>query len=333
MPDSEKNIAASLTVAVLADSRGLDTYYLNPQYPAGYGIDRVFATQLSYRFRSGETSPAYDAVLIPDHFRAGALQSKILRLALTDPAAVILCDGIWETLLNREKHFQRAEELGRLPVGLFGDESPSNWERAGTVLTELFAEGALDVSPARYRENLDPIVGYFARRRRRVYWLSLPVPPPEHRGGVHFAGNYRPLPGWDLCMQAINEAAEACLSSWGQNVIFLDPLVERIGGADKALLDLWHFTPEFHDLLATDLAERLPRDLADTPLRDRHPSQGAMIAGRTEGWPIVDLGRELADKDIETLRDSLLVVSNSDEARALLSRCHESVVILFPEEV
>ena len=116
------NTDASLTIAGLANSRGLDTYYINPQYPLGYGIDRVFTTQLSRRFRSSETPPNYDAVLKPDDFCGGAMTSKILRSARTDPAVVILCDGIWETLLNRQKHFQRAEALYHLPAGLCGDE-------------------------------------------------------------------------------------------------------------------------------------------------------------------------------------------------------------------
>lgn len=325
-------------VAVLTDSRGLDTYYLNPQYPAGYGIDRVFATRLGRRLRAKNLPFPYDTVLLPDHFRAGSADSRILRLALTDPAAVILCDGIWETLLNREKYFQSAEQLGRLPHGLFGSDQAADMERAGSVLTELFLAGDLDVSPSRYFDSLNRITSYFARRRRQVYWLSLPVPPPGHRGGIHYAGNYRPLPGWDRCLSAINEAAGRVMTGWGQNVIDLDPVIEKFGGADSALLDLWHFTAAFHDHLAEHMATQLSRDLAAVPDHACHPSHGAMIPGRVQGWPVRTLGEDVDIGRINTLTDTILVIAEPDpalretRARAILSQCPDSVIPIYPDE-
>ena len=325
-------------VAVLSDSRGLDTYYLNPQYPVGYGIDRVFATRLGRRLGTADLPAPFDVVLLPDHFRAGSLDSKILRLALTDPASVILCDGIWETLLNREKHFERAEQLGRLPHGLFGSENTADRDRAGSVLTELFLTGDLDVSPSRYADSLNRITGYFARRRRRVYWLSLPVPPPGHRGGIHYAGNYRPLPGWDRCLGAINEAAGRIMNDWGQSVIDLDPIIECFGGADAALLDQWHFTVAFHDHLAKHMAKRLSRDLAAAPDIGRHPSHDAMIPGRVRGWPVRTLGRDVDTGHLQTLADTILVIAEPDpalrdaQARAILPQCPDSVILIYPDE-
>lgn len=325
-------------VTVLADSRGLDTYYLNSRYPSGYGIDRVFATRLNRKLLLDQASANLEAVLVPDHFRAGSTESRILRLALTDPVVIVLCDGIWETLLNREKHFQRAEQQGLLPSGLFGSETRPDRETAGSVLTEMFLNGSLDVSPGGYAASLGQIVGYFARRRRHVYWLSLPVPPAGHRNGVHYAGNYRPLPGWGRCLNAINDVARRVLDFWGQSIVSLDPLIDALGGADEALLDLWHFTPALHDSLADHLAERIPRKLAAAPVPDRHPSRNAIIPGRVADWPVVELGRDTTVDCLGHLEDAIVLVTEPDAtlrdstARDVLLRCDESVIVVYPEE-
>ena len=96
-------------IAILADSRGFDTYFLNPAYgEAGYGYDRTFAFVLRRALLS-EADPVADVCHIPDHFRAATIENNIIRLGLTDPAMVVLLDGIWETLLSKADFLRWAE--------------------------------------------------------------------------------------------------------------------------------------------------------------------------------------------------------------------------------
>jgi len=335
-----------ISVAVLADSRGLDTYYLNDRYSESYGIDRVFATRLNncLRDRFGDGA---GSILIPDHFRNGTIETKILRLALNDPSHVLLCDGIWETLLNREKYFEEAAGLGVLDAGVFGTDDEAARQEAGRVLTDLFMAGKLSVSPEGFAEQMNTIAGYFARRRRNTGWLSLIVPPVDHRGGVHYAGNYYPLPGWADCLRAINDAARTVLHRWGGCYVDLDPLVAAAGGIDMALLDQWHFSAAFHDRVAQSLAESVCGDWSvPESVRDKaHVSHQAIVPGRTgsaalclydpdgkgpAGMPAV------SDAELADLENTAIVVTGQDRevvACDLLKRTDLSNIVLYLEEL
>lgn len=331
---------SDITVAVLADSRGLDTYYLNDRYDEYYGIDRVFATRLNHHLNKRDQKGAL-SVLIPDHFRNGTVETKIRRLALNNPSHVVLCDGIWETLLNREKYFQEAEVLNALPTGLFASENDSVVNEAGRVLTDLFKDEKLTVSPKQFSGQMNTIVGYFARRRRNVGWLSLVVPPVGHRDGVHYAGNYRPLPGWGDCLEAINQAARQTLAQWNGRYLDLDPIVEAAGGVDNALLDQWHFSSGFQDRVADFLAEEITGEwsLSASISSPEHLSHKVIVRGRDDVDRVVFSGEpDPADPTLATLRETAIVVDapmdkRDTVAQALLAQTDISNVVLYPEEL
>ena len=45
-------------------------------------------------------------------FEGGTIQNNIIRVALTDPAIVVVLDGIWETLINKGHYLAYAERKG-----------------------------------------------------------------------------------------------------------------------------------------------------------------------------------------------------------------------------
>lgn len=96
-------------VAILGDSRTFDTYYYNFQYGEHYGYDKTFPFLLE-KLMWASSNGAMDIVHIPDHFRSKSIENNILRLALTDPSMIIMCNGIWESLLNKQIFIEYATE-------------------------------------------------------------------------------------------------------------------------------------------------------------------------------------------------------------------------------
>ena len=37
--------------------------------------------------------------------------------------------------------------------------------------------------------------------------MTLPVPPKAYIGSTYHAGNYTPIPDWDECLAAVNDAS------------------------------------------------------------------------------------------------------------------------------
>ena len=217
------------TVAILADSRGFDTYYLTAAYgDAAYGYQHTFPALLRRDLLSA-AQPIADAIHIPDHFRAASVANNILRLALTDPDIVVLLDGIWETLLSKE-HFlayvQRQVQEHDWRGGAALDLSFSSRR-----LVDLFQAGELPVSPDAYANRLARILSYFRRRGRRCVWLTLPVPPRDHLDGLHYAGNYMTLPEWGECLAALNTRLVPLVERYGGTILDLDALMADAGGA------------------------------------------------------------------------------------------------------
>ena len=176
--------SARQVVAVLGDSRAFDTYYTSDAYKIRYGYDSTFP-HIWRAAALADAQSGYDVVHIPDHFRGGTVQNNIVRLALTDPAVVVLLDGIWETLINKG-HFIAYAEQNAL------DEPFSH---AGLV--DLFKANRLSVSPQAFAERTRTLVSYFRRRRRQVIHMTLPVPPKAYIGSTYHAGGYKPLDDWD----------------------------------------------------------------------------------------------------------------------------------------
>ena len=63
-----------------------------------------------------------------------------------------------------------------------------------------------------------------------------------------------------------------------------------------------------------------------------------MIPGRVRGWPVRTLGENADIGQVETLTDTILVIAEPDpalrdaQARAILSQCPESVILIYPDE-
>lgn len=339
-------------VAILGDSRAFDTYYANADYPpaALYGYDRTFP----HLIRAGvlrAAAPSYDVVHVPDHFRGGGVESNCIRIALTDPAACVLLDGIWETLVNKRHFLDWAEaELRRHPSRSGGTLELSY---SSTRLAELFIAGALSVSPARYAARQRQFISYFRRRRRMVVWMSLPMPPADHLGGLHYAGNYQCIPEWGACLAAVNDAVRPVVQDLGAHWLDLHALMEAHGGAGACLIDQWHFTRDFHAAVAGALDRVLQRALPGTPppevsrryMLARRPDdtpltlvgEPAMAESWREGHPdaVVAAVATAADAEVAT---PIAVLFADPEAReemaaALLRTLAADTILLFPEEL
>lgn len=314
-------------VAILADSRGFDTYYLNDSYPAGYGYDQTFPHLLA---RSLWQSPelGFEAVHIPDHFRGGSVESNILRLALTDPAVVILLNGIWETLLHKG-HFleyaQRRLEEFDTRSGLTLDLSYSS-----RTLADLFLADELSLSPRKFAERERRIISYFRRRRRGVVYLTLPAPGPDHLNRVHYAGNHRLLPEWGECLAAINRDMAPLAKAYGATVVDLDRLMQDKGGPGACLIDQWHFSPAFHAAVAQALLRDLRRRAkAKTPAA---PAGGDYIMpGGLPGETVLVHGTGPAAQELlranPTLRVEAVVLRKPDR------KTFQSVPVVGEKEV
>lgn len=241
---------ASFRIAVLGDSRVFDTYYATGAYAgAMYGYHKTFPhlllRTLAGRFHDGR----FDCVHIPDHFRGRTVENNILRLALIDPECVVLCDAIWESLLSK-KHFD--EYVEKAAVSGEHAAPPPYSEQA---LVDLFERDLLSLSPSLYAERVKRIASWFTRRQRRVVWLTTPIPPPDHLGGLHYAGNYRPITGWHRCLAHLNERCSAAVSHCGGEILDLHQLMASNGGATTCLIDQWHFSDSFHAIIAEALFE------------------------------------------------------------------------------
>lgn len=341
-------------VAMLGDSRAFDTYYANAEYPVSalYGCDATF----SHILRGAELAaspPTYDVVQIPDHFRGGSVQSNSLRLALNDPAVCILLDGIWETLLNK-RHF-----LEWVETELHGHPSHSaeqlDFRYSSQRLADLFVSGALSISPVRYAGRQRQLISYFRRRRRSVIWMSLPVPSPDHLGGLHYAGHYQCIPEWGACLAAVNDAVRPIVDAFGARWMDLHELMEAGGGAGACLIDQWHFSRSFHALIAIQLRKILHKELPRVVLPADHVSRRFMLARPPGDTPLALVG------DIDAARDwqarhpgakvdavlglddgqasSTVVVlfagedEREDLAARMLADMNLDAILLFPEEL
>lgn len=339
-------------VAMLGDSRVFDTYYTTPAYEARYGYEKTFPHLLRGAFlRRPEAS--VDIVHIPDHFRGATVANNILRLALSDPAAAILVEGIWETILTKQHFIDYATRKVRAHP----------WRRGGALdlefssarLAELFMADELSVGPGTYRDRQEALVSYFRRRRRQIVWATLPIPPAGHMGGVHPAGNYKPIPQWGACLRSINEAVVPMVEAWGGLVLDLDSLMAEAGGADACLIDLWHFTPAFHAIIAARL-EALIDGAIDIPAAG-HVSHRCMVCGPVGDLPLALIGgpeeraawhAEAPDARIgwelvpgegpPPEAEALLLLGppgaeREASARQLLSITGLQAVVLYPEEL
>lgn len=290
MPDltSAQDTGSALPlVTVLGDSRVFDTYYVNAAYREPYGFDATFPHLLRKRVLQ-QPSANYDVVHIPDHFRAGNIESNIIRLALTDPALLILCDGIWETLVHKDWFIEWA--TNRIRAHPTRSAQALDLSYSSRRLVDLFIANELPVSPRNYVEKQRRIISYFRRRRRQCLWMSLPPPPRGHLDGLHYAGNYRCIPEWDECLKAINDAMAPMVSGYGALWFDLHALVLSHGGFGKALIDQWHFSRSFHVAVADELFRILPRHVADVDLPTDHVSRRFLLAREPGEAPLALYG-------------------------------------------
>lgn len=345
-------------VTILGDSRVFDTYYLTSAYgESRYGYDRTFPHLLRGALLRRATPPA-DVVHIPDHFRGASVDNNILRLALTDPTMVVLLEGIWETLLTKQHFIDYVTRKVRLHP----------WRRGGSLalefstakLAELFMADELSVGPGAYRDRQERLVSYFRRRRRQVVWMTLPIPPRDHLGGVHLAGNYKPLPEWGDCLAALNAALVPMVEEWGGAVVDLNELMAAEGGAAGCLIDQWHFSPAFHAAIAARLEGLIGGGLDALP--GDHVSRRCIVPGPVGELPLVLCGAPEARRDWRAANADARVAAEigpdgigpggappapgaaivliddpgparEATARRLLAQAPADAVVLYPEEL
>ncbi|MBK8906485.1 MAG: hypothetical protein IPM60_00835 [Rhodospirillales bacterium] len=342
------------SVTILGDSRAFDTYYLNASYgESGYGYDRTFPFLLR-RALLTDTPAIADAVHIPDHFRGGTIENNIIRLALTDPAVVVLLDGLWESLLTKDQF-----------LAYLADKVRDHDWRNGRVLDlsfssrrvcELFTAGAFPASPERYASRQRRLISYFRRRRRQCIWLTLPIPPRDHFGGLHFAGDYMTIPEWGACLAAINAELAPVVKDYDALLLDLDQLMARHGGPGECLIDQWHFTPRFHAAIA-DALETMIKQLEPLELSIDHVSRRFLFAreagdtavslcGSSEAcaaWAAKhpDVGVDVCFRPGDDRRDAapLIVVLEADVdqreavAVSLLRAAPQESIVVYPEEL
>lgn len=339
-------------VTILGDSRVFDTYYLNDQYAECYGLDKTFPFLLREKLL-GTPNHFADAVHVPDHFRGGTIENNILRVALTNPVGVFLCDGIWETLLNKS-HFTEYAAKKIESFSLREDET-FTLELNHEKMAALYLNDELPIKPSKYARRMYRIASYFARRRRVCYWMNLIQPDPSYKDGVHYAGNYKCSPVWNSCLAAINEQTEKALTPIGGRIFDLHRLMEENGGEANTLLDQWHFTTKFHGVVADKLFEllRFPEDYVH--LGPDHVSHrymhGFAIENRDdpiavfqigpkspldENWNVV-LTTDLLDTASTSDSDIIVITGDNEErdraAEELLLMTPLRKIILFPEEL
>ncbi len=295
-------------VTILGDSRAFDTYYTNASYSVRYGYDATFP-HIWRRAALADQDAGYDVIHIPDHFRGGTVQNNIVRLALTNPAVVVLLDGIWETLINKGHFIEYASASA--------PDLPYSRER----LVELFKADKLSVSPGGFAERTRTLISYFRRRQRQVIYMTLPVPPKSYIGSTYHAGDYTPHEDWDECLAAVNSAGVKVAKSYGCAVLDLTKLMTECGGPCEALIDQWHFSPGFHQKIADRLAISVSAMLKETagPGHVSHdfmlgpssgPLPGAVIVH--EGSPVdeLELLAGLGEEQILVYPDELTDIDN-----------------------
>ncbi|MGE0093988.1 MAG: hypothetical protein AB7M05_11720 [Alphaproteobacteria bacterium] len=319
-----------MNVAILGDSRAFDTYYTNDKYKERYGYDSTFPFLLR-RLTANDFSLPFEVVHIPDHFRAGSIASNIIRLALLNPVAVVLLDGIWETLISKEHLTEYA--VRRIKAHDLRSAEEIILNIGSKSATELFLRGELSISPANYMEKQRQLVSYFRRRRRQCVWLTLPIPDSDHFARLHFAGNYRCLPDWDRCLAGINKAVIPMVEAYGGQIIDLNRLMVEHGGVARCLIDQWHFTCSFHAAIASHLAEWL--QAADPMLSAAHASNRYMMAGPIQNETVLLCGAEELAFAWSSANPSVsieAVLSAQEPGSELaISRATSSVVILLEE--
>jgi hypothetical protein len=277
-------LASLPNISILGDSRVFDTYYVNSDYRCIYGYDKTFPFLLRRQLLCSRQQ-TFDVVHIPDHFRAGTIENNIIRLALTNPAMVVLCDGIWETLVHKDWFIEYA--VGEIKKHPTLSRETLKISYSSRILAELFVSNQLKISPHNYAERQRRIISYFARRRRRSVWMTLPVPPREHLNRLHFAGNHQCIPEWDMCLVAINDAVAPVAAAYDVITIDLNGLVKSNGGFGASLIDQWHFSPSFHALIAEELATIISRCGDDLILPESHMSHQFMLARPLDGQPVI----------------------------------------------
>jgi hypothetical protein len=344
---------ATHRIAILGDSRVFDTYYATAVYGAtAYGYHKTFPHVLQ-RMLARRAEVDIDCVHIPDHFRGRTVQNNILRLALTDPSAVVLCDGIWESLISKRHFIEHVEQV-------IGDATAETGAHCFTYsedsVVDLFERNKLALSPNAYADRVATIASWFVRRRRKVVWLTTPIPPRDHLGGLHYAGSYRPFAGWHRCLEILNRETSRAAVAAGAEVLDLDALMREHGGASACLIDQWHFSAAFHRVIAEWLAQWSLRSLTSLPPA---ASSRVMVQGMTQGLAVHLIGpaepaqtfmrahpslivrghsASFVDDDRYSEVDALILLAppsceRMTHARALLRQCPERLVVLFPEDL
>lgn len=316
--------AANITI--LGDSRVFDTYYYNSSYEKGYGLDKTFPFLLRRRFF--EAGNDLDIVHIPDHFRSGTVQNNILRMALTNPACVILCNGIWETLVNKGHFLEYVER--RLKEHSTASGVEMHFTYSGSELVKLFVAGELSNSPAKYAERQRSIISYFLRRRRQAVNISLAKPDATHLDRLHYAGQHQLVDEWDLCLDALNQAVAPVLRDYGAYGLDGHALMQDNGGQSVCLIDQWHFSVSFHSALSDALARLLPEVLKQAAMDVDHISNRYMVPGGGFHDPVAVYGS--ADDAQRLCLDAPgveIVVTSEDVGELAASGCR--IVVLCGE--
>lgn len=253
-----------MRVSVLADSRGFDTYYVNSRYLESYGYHETFPYLLSREFA---VQGIHELVHIPDHYRGGTVQNNIIRLALTKPELIVLLNGIWETLLTREMFLDYVK--GEIGQKRHPSSTPLDFRFSSEELVRLFLTDKLANSPAKYIERERRVCSFFLRRGRGAIVFGLPVTPKHHLDGIHFAGNYRCLPEWGHCLEALNTEMLELSRIYGCRYFDTNALMTACGGASECLIDQWHFSRHFHRQIACHLRACI------LGMKERPPLSGA----------------------------------------------------------
>ncbi len=359
---------AEQMIAVLGDSRAFDTYYYNSLYSGFYGYDKTFPFLLRRRILLG-TGGRVDVSHIPDHFRGGTVENNILRIAMNNPDVVILCNGLWETLVSKKHFLEYATNALEKHATLSGKTLDLKY--SSSILAQLFVENKLSNSPNRFRDRERRIISYFRRRQRQCIYMNLTVPNRNHINRIHYAGNYRCIPEWDICLKAMNDAIDNIAKSYGTYVLDTNLLMEQNGGPSECLIDQWHYSVYFHEIIADRLDTMIHDILEKHEIGDDHEPNEYMVSGvKSEGalavygtgahsaeWIVghpklhVEAVIEeipasssfysipvICEKDIANIQSSaiLLLVSEEDRERVetrLLRRIDGNKVIVYPEEL